>query len=136
MKLHGERILALLPCVLLVSVAALNFVLVKRNDFSIWYGGSFGMFASLDGPATRYLTVTYVNDTGLTKVNLADYETEVTRIKTNLSTGRIEKLLRELCETQHSKINQLSSTLHKLSYEPATQTVTPVLWKEVTIGCF
>jgi hypothetical protein len=91
MKRHAERILALLPRVLLVSVAVVNFILVKRNDFSIWYGGSFGMFASLDGPATRYLIITSTNGAGLKEVNLESYETEVTRIKTNPSTERIER---------------------------------------------
>jgi hypothetical protein len=118
-----------------VSVATINFVLVKTNDFSIWYGRGFGMFASLDGPATRYLIVTYTDNVGIMKVNLDDYETETIRIKTHPSDKRIQKLLQKLCQTRPMRVDRLFSTLYKLSYDPTAQTVAPVLWKELTIDC-
>jgi hypothetical protein len=135
MQRHGEKILALLPCVLLIVVAVINFMLVKRNDLSIWYGGSFGMFASLDGPATRYLTITYSRGEEIINVDLDDYETEVARIKTNPSNERIQNFLQKLCQTYEPKAKQLSSTLYKLNYDPIVQKAAPVIWKELTIDC-
>lgn len=44
----GEKILILLPTLLLVIVATVQFVRGKTANLSSWKGGGFGMFASLD----------------------------------------------------------------------------------------
>ena len=45
----------LLPTVLLLLVAVTQVVLVRAADLSPWKGGGFGMFATTDGTAFRYV---------------------------------------------------------------------------------
>jgi hypothetical protein len=45
----------LLPTTLLLAVAVTQIVLVKVADLSPWKGGGFGMFATTDGTAFRYV---------------------------------------------------------------------------------
>jgi hypothetical protein len=44
-----------LPTVLLIAVAVTQVVLVRAADLSPWKGGGFGMFATTDGTAFRYV---------------------------------------------------------------------------------
>jgi hypothetical protein len=46
-----------LPAVFLLVVAVSQIVLVKVADLSPWKGGGFGMFATTDGAAFRYVRV-------------------------------------------------------------------------------
>jgi hypothetical protein len=134
-KNHIEETLALLPCVLLIVVGLFNFLLVKQNDLSIWYGGGFGMFASLDGPTKRYFIVTTLNGYREAQISLEDYETEVARIKTLPTLKRIQSFLYTLCAEQSSSTTQLTARLFKLRYQPKTQEVDTILWKEVDVEC-
>ena len=43
------------PAALLVTVALGQIVLARTVDLSPWKGGGFGMFATLDGTASRYV---------------------------------------------------------------------------------
>jgi len=45
----------LIPTALLVVVAIMQVVLAKTSDLSPWKGGGFGMFATTDGTASRYV---------------------------------------------------------------------------------
>jgi hypothetical protein len=45
----------LLPTALLLAVAVTQIVLVRVADLSPWKGGGFGMFATTDGTAFRYV---------------------------------------------------------------------------------
>jgi hypothetical protein len=45
----------LIPTVVLVIVAVTQVVLAKTADLSPWKGGGFGMFATTDGTASRYV---------------------------------------------------------------------------------
>jgi hypothetical protein len=45
----------LIPTALLVVVAITQVVLAKTADLSPWKGGGFGMFATTDGTASRYV---------------------------------------------------------------------------------
>lgn len=42
-----------LPAALLIVVAVIQIVLAKTADLSPWKGGGFGMFATIDGSASR-----------------------------------------------------------------------------------
>jgi hypothetical protein len=44
-----------LPSVLLVAVAGVQIPLAQATNLSPWKGGGFGMFATIDGTATRYV---------------------------------------------------------------------------------
>src|SRR5262245_46384965 len=46
---------ALLPAALLLAVAVTQVVLARVADLSPWKGGGFGMFATNDGAAFRYV---------------------------------------------------------------------------------
>ena len=46
---------AVIPTALLLTVAIAQVVLVKVADLSPWKGGGFGMFATTDGTAFRYV---------------------------------------------------------------------------------
>jgi hypothetical protein len=46
---------AIIPTALLLGVAVSQMVLVKVADLSPWKGGGFGMFATTDGTAFRYV---------------------------------------------------------------------------------
>jgi hypothetical protein len=46
---------AIIPTALLLGVAVTQMVLVKVADLSPWKGGGFGMFATTDGTAFRYV---------------------------------------------------------------------------------
>ena len=43
------------PVVVLLSVAAVQLVLVRSAGLTPWKGGGFGMFAAVDGGAVRIL---------------------------------------------------------------------------------
>jgi hypothetical protein len=45
----------LIPTALLMGVAVMQVVLAKTADLSPWKGGGFGMFATTDGTASRYV---------------------------------------------------------------------------------
>jgi len=51
----GERWRVWLPGLLLVVVASTQIVLTRVADLSPWKGGGFGMFATSDGTATRFV---------------------------------------------------------------------------------
>lgn len=127
--------LALFPTILMISVAIIHFYLVKQEDFSIWYGGGFGMFASLDGPSTRFLTIRKYTDVGETILNLAGYEHDVRRIQVYPKKRFVEDLLKKLCLTPTTTVTYLTAQLFKIEYEPSTQTVRPTLPSEVRVDC-
>ncbi len=49
--------LALLPCALLLAVAALQLWLAHTADLTPWLGGGFGMFSTTDVGSARHLHV-------------------------------------------------------------------------------
>lgn len=46
-----------LPAAVLVAVAVVQLVLVRRAHLSPWKGGGFGMFAAVDGGAVRSMRI-------------------------------------------------------------------------------
>jgi hypothetical protein len=46
-----------LPAAILVSVAAIQIVLVRTAHLTPWKGGGFGMFAAVDGGAVRSMRI-------------------------------------------------------------------------------
>jgi hypothetical protein len=139
MKRH-EVVLALFPSFLLVVVAALTFFLVIKDDFSIWYGGGFGMFASLDGPSTRYVLISA--STGNTEYELdlnndvfGKYENDVRKITVFPRKTFIESLLRKLCLHENLSATSLTARLAKMAYTPSTQRVSTFITREVRVDC-
>jgi hypothetical protein len=118
-----------------ISVAIIHFYLVKREDFSIWYGGGFGMFASLDGPSTRFLTITEHTDLGEMVLDLTGYEANIRRIQVYPKKRFFEELLNKLCLETMTTATHLTALLFKIQYEPSTQTVRPILASEVRVDC-
>ena len=57
-----ERLLNLLPALLLVLVALNQVRLATTEALSPWSGGGFGMFASVDSPPSRHLQVYVQNE--------------------------------------------------------------------------
>jgi hypothetical protein len=51
----GDRWRVWVPALLLVVVASTQIVLSRVADLSPWKGGGFGMFATSDGTATRFV---------------------------------------------------------------------------------
>jgi hypothetical protein len=127
--------LALFPTILMISVAIFHFYLVKREDFSIWYGGGFGMFASLDGPSTRFLTITEHTGAGETILDLTGYENDIRRIQVYPRRRFVEDLLNRLCLPTTTTATHLTAQLFKIRYELSTQTVRSTLSSEVRVDC-
>lgn len=53
--LRRPAVLATVPVLVLVTMAAAQFVLVTRHGLSAWKGGGFGMFSTIDSPSNRFL---------------------------------------------------------------------------------
>ena len=51
-----RALLAYLPPAILAAVAINHLVLSQTSDLSPWKGGGFGMFATVDSPARRFLS--------------------------------------------------------------------------------
>jgi hypothetical protein len=119
----------------MIAVAIIHFDLVRREDFSIWYGGGFGMFASLDGPSTRFLTVTEHISSHETVLDLSDYATDIRRIQVYPKRSLIEDLLEKVCVQKAQPAARLSASLFKIHYDLSTQTVSSVLSSEVKVDC-
>ena len=68
MTLRGDRLASLvdqgLPALCLLIVAALQITLAHRAGLSPWKGGGFGMFAAIDSPGMRVLTVVGIDSAG------------------------------------------------------------------------
>ena len=127
--------LALFPTILMISVAMIHFYLVKGEDFSIWYGGGFGMFASLDGPSTRFLAVAEYADAGEKVFDLTGYENDIRRIQVYPKQRFVENLLKQLCLEATTTATHLTAQLFKIEYDPSTQMVRPILSSEARIDC-
>ncbi len=69
MTSRGDRFASLvdrgLPALCLVIVAALQITLAHRAGLSPWKGGGFGMFAAIDSPGMRVLTVVGIDSAGV-----------------------------------------------------------------------
>jgi hypothetical protein len=63
---HGLAVV--LPAALLVAVAGAQVTLTRVAALSPWKGGGFGMFASLDGSAFRYVRVYVAGPSGFEEV--------------------------------------------------------------------
>ncbi len=46
-----------LPAVILITIGLIQIVLTRTADLSPWKGGGFGMFATIDGTASRDIRV-------------------------------------------------------------------------------
>jgi len=64
MKKIFAKLLSWLPCLLLLLVATNHFFLVSTQNLSPWLGGGFGMFASTDVGAARWVKATAINQQG------------------------------------------------------------------------
>lgn len=62
----------LIPAALLVVVAITQVVLAKTADLSPWKGGGFGMFATTDGTAARYVRLFVDAPDRSEELNVAD----------------------------------------------------------------
>ncbi len=123
-----------------MAIAGLTFFLVVKYDFSIWYGGGFGMFASLDGSSTRYLTISA--NTGKAEYNLdlsnitfSKYENNIRKIIIFPKKSMIESLLKSLCIEQNYSGMSLVAKLSKMNYNPLTQSVSTFVAREVHFAC-
>ena len=64
MKNSFAKLLAWLPCFILLVVAANHFILTNTQHLSPWLGGGFGMFASTDVGPSRWIEVTAISKNG------------------------------------------------------------------------
>ena len=58
------RLARWLPAALCLGIAVTQIALTQLAGLSPWLGGGFGMFASLDSPMNRGLTITGLDENG------------------------------------------------------------------------
>jgi hypothetical protein len=83
----------LLPAALLLGVAITQVVLVRVADLSPWKGGGFGMFATTDGAAFRYVRL-FVDAPGRSEETNVTSSLEMAAVRAQLfpSTGFLTRL--------------------------------------------
>jgi hypothetical protein len=119
-----DRVLRLLPGLILTAVACHQIVLAHTSDLAAWSGGGFGMFASTDAGATRHLHA-YVRRPGLRReLRPADAdEDRVRRALTLPSDANLRRLaasLATLPTPDHGPATALEIQVWYTVFDPAT----------------
>jgi hypothetical protein len=111
-----------LPSALLVSVALVQIVLARSAGLSPWKGGGFGMFASTDGTAARYVRL-YVRAPERSEevVVRPSFEGEAARARLFPSTFYLTRLARAVAARERR-------------YQREVETVTVQVWRVVYEG--
>lgn len=107
-----------MPVIVLVIVAIIDAALVFRFDLSVWHGGGFGMFSSVDHHTTRLIRVTAKTPRGLKKVNIQAYAAEVKTLKNLPTPARLQAFLNKLSCTSKlpAQTSMLTLTYYKLDF--------------------
>ena len=86
-----QRMLAVVPAVLLITVAGWQAIRVETHDQSPWIGAGFSMFAYVDGAQYRPLVAVVADDdTGAAIPIPGDLRREADRLKAAPTDGRAE----------------------------------------------
>lgn len=88
---RSERVASLVPPLILVLVALISMWQTSTRDQSSWSGAGFGMFATIDGEATRQVRA-YVEETGQPLPLPADLQRLELEVRVLPSVSRVEKL--------------------------------------------
>jgi hypothetical protein len=95
-----DAIAPLVPAVVLVAVAAAQVRAVMRERLSPWKGGAFGMFSTVESPASRVVRATIVSDRGEYVVRAPPELSMLERaVRTSPSDARAAELAAALART-------------------------------------
>lgn len=82
---------------LLLAIAIAHQVIAGPGRLSPWKGGGFGMFATLESPASRFVRVQLATEQGRFAVSIPPkLSAEVSQLKTWPTEGRTQKLAERL----------------------------------------
>ncbi|MGL4612210.1 MAG: hypothetical protein ACRCYY_21445 [Trueperaceae bacterium] len=129
MKLsHVQYVIAYAPIILLIVLGLNHLRLAQTHDASPWHGGSFGMFAVVDGIFTRGLSAEIVRGGKIESLSLIDYTQEIERILTFPTRGVLEKFAYDVaCDVGLDEDNYLKLSYYKARFDKSTLTVTSFL---------
>jgi hypothetical protein len=106
-----------LPVALLVVVALHQLAATLYGDLTPWLGGGFGMFATLDTPGNRAVSVQLLD---------ADFRREI-----DIPPGLADAAERALAFPTHQRLAQLAQGVAQAARQrhPATQAVELTVWR-------
>lgn len=91
------KVLEVWPVVLLCGIAVVQMGMLRFANLSPWKGGGFGMFSTVDEPASRQILVWLETTDGLMAGQIPpEEETAAARLRTWPTRGRVEDLERRL----------------------------------------
>lgn len=100
-----KKSLFLAPILLLSSVACWQIVRAHTSELTPWKGGGFGMFSTVDQPATRYVKCFIVQDGHSHALRIPDsFGNKIKRIKADPSQERLEKMTDELLQLRPDQL--------------------------------
>jgi hypothetical protein len=133
---HVAKYISYLPLVLLIGIALSHIRLSYTADASPWHGGSFGMFAVIDGLATRKLEVLANVGGKEIPIDLSSHHEELQRtvlLPTDAALAQFANMIACDKELVPTKATSLSLRYYKAAFDARDFSVTSKLQKDIAM---
>lgn len=99
-----SKLLAYVPCAVLLGMALNHFILVRVADLNPWLGAGFGMFSTTDGGASREFRVFAGFEEGEEELSIPEELDDLEqRTRALPSQGRLRRLAREMARIPEAR---------------------------------